>query len=134
MEINKVNQTSFNGLNKMKNIEPKFEEQVKALIKKLSAREREIAEYGDFALVYEILPNTNKQFAATDFVLKIGHPEGVEPTLRTLDAAAYKVPLSKRYERTLASGTKDEILKAMQEEGFAQKVQETFERLSSHFE
>ena len=134
MEINRVNRTNFKGLNKMKNIEPSFEEQVKILINKLLERSREVAEYGNFKPVYEILPNGNKGLKATDFALRIERPAETEPTLRTLDAVAYRVPLTKRYERTLVSGTKEDILKAMQEEGFAQKVKETFERLSSHFE
>ena len=135
MEINNVNQVNFKGLNKMKNVEPVFEEQIKTLIQKILERsEREVPEYGDFKMVYEILPNIKKELSATDFVLRIERPAESEPTLRTLDAVAYKVPLIKRYERTLASGTKDDILKAMNDEGFADKVKETFERLSSHFE
>ena len=135
MEINKVNQTNFKGIGKMKNIEPDFNEQTRLLVEKLSTRaEREVCEHGDFAPVFEIMHNTDEKLKATDFVLNIEHPEGTDPKFRTLDASAYKVPLTKRYERTLVTGTKEDILKAMREEGFAKQVQETFKRLGSHFD
>ena len=136
MEINKTNQINFEGIKKMSKEKIPFEKQIEEMVEKLlqKAESHNVPEYGRFEQVFERVKNPNKGGQATDFVLVIKQPNDSKPTYRVLDAAAYKLPTAYKYEHTIAAGTKQEIIKAMQEEGFAQKVKETFERLSSHFE
>lgn len=135
MKINKTDTVKFEGIKKMPKSVESLEKQIEKMISKLTERaEREVADYGDFAPVFETMANPDKKLKATNYVLKIHKPQGSDPKVRILDAAAYQMPSPYKYERTLIEGTKEEILKALKEKDFITQTKETFERLASHFD
>lgn len=136
-DINKVNsnnQINFKGIQKMAKSEKTFEEKIENMIKVLRNRaEREVPEYGDFALVYEEMPNTEKSLASTDFMLKITKPPKTvsgHEKIRNLEAIAYDLPNPYKCEFSVASGSKADILKALEDENLPEKLKEIFVKLS----
>ena len=135
MKINKLNQLRIEGTKRMPKVEESFEKQIEKMVSKLTGRaEREVAEYGDFAPVFETLENHNKKFNMTDFVLKIQKPKGTKPDYRAMYASAYNMPNPMKYEHILVDGSKEDILKALKDKNFLSEIKETFERLASHFD
>lgn len=138
--MTKINPTRMNNniknVNKMEKLEQNLETSTKKIIKDLLARaEREVPEYGGFKLVYEEFKNPDKNLHATDFMLKISKPQGAsDEKLRFLEAVAYDLPKPYISERVLASGNKEDILKALQDKELEQKLVETFKTLSKNLE
>lgn len=139
-EINPVN---FNGVkiqgqgtDKMAKYENIIEEQVKNLVSKLHARaEREVPEYGDFAPVYEEFKNFDKNLSASNFLLKIYKPKNSQDEkLRYIEAAAYALPTPYKAEMPILQGRKEDILKLLKDEDFAENLRKTFVKLSHSLE
>lgn len=133
-EINPINKTSFKGIRKMHEEEPTFEEKIEKTVKNLLARaEREVPEYGDFKSVYEQFPNTDKSIPATHFMLKINKPviKGSEK-MRSLVAVAYDIPHPYKTERTIAYGTKKEVLDALKSENLTNDLKEFYIELANY--
>lgn len=139
-EINPVNfsgtKIQGQGTDKMAKAKYKIEEQVKNLVSKLHVRaEREVPEYGDFAVVYEEFKNPDKNLSASNFMLKIYKPKNVkDEKLRCVEAAAYALPAPYKAEMPLLLGRKEDILKLLQDEEFAVNLQKTFVKLSQSLE
>ena len=133
-----VNNTSFSSakpkIKEVKNMEEHIQKMVKELFRRA---EREVPEYGDFKIVYEEFKNPDKTLCATDFLLKIVKPpkniEGHEK-IRNLELVAYKLPSPYMAERLVASGTKDEILKQLQDDSIYKKLEEATKSLSHNLE
>ena len=106
------------------------------MVKKLFARaEREVPEYGSFKLVYEEFKNTDKNLNATDFMLKISKPQGTgDEKLRFLEAVAYDLPKPYISERLIASGNKEDILKALKNDKLKTELTEVFKNLAKNLE
>lgn len=136
MKINRIQDISIKGIRKMQQEQVPFEEQVQKIVKTLSDRaEREVPEYGDFRMVYETLKSPDKNMQATDFALKIVRPNlPNSEKLRGLEAVAFDASSGYKCECVMKKGSKADVLKALKEENFAQKVKETFESLSKSLE
>lgn len=139
-EINPVNfsgaKIQGQGTGKMAKAENIIEEHVRNLVSKLHSRaEREVPEYGDFAVVYEEFKNPDKSLAATDFMLKIYKPKNTkDEKFRCLEAVAYALPAPYKAERPLLQGKKEDILKSLKDEKFTEHLQKTFTELSENLE
>lgn len=139
-EINPVNfngaKIQGQGTDKMAKSENILKEQVKNLVSKLHARaEREVPEYGDFAVVYEEFKNPDKDLSASNFMLKIYKPKNTDDEkLRYVEAAAYALPAPYKAEMPVLQGRKEDILKLLQDEEFAEHLQKTFVKLSQSLE
>ena len=139
--MNKINKQKINNSN-FESIKPKSKEvktmkkSVEKLINTIRARaEREVPEYGDFSPVYEEFKNIDKTLEATDFMLKIVKPpkniEGHEK-LRYIELTAYKLPLPYKVTRLIGRGSKEEILKQLEQPEFFAKVEESFKSMSDN--
>ena len=136
---NKINQNKTNNIQfsaakpKIKEVKT-METQFKKLIKDVLIRaEREVPEYGDFKPVFEEFKNTDKALEATNFMLRIVKPskniQGHEK-IRNIELVAYKLPLPYKAERIVATGSKDDILKALGTPEFTQKIEDAAKSLS----
>ena len=68
-------------------------------------------------------------------MLKISKPQGTnDKKLRFLEAVAYDLPKPYISERVIASGTKEDILKALKNENFEEELIKTFTNLSKNLE
>lgn len=138
--MNKINPKHSIGkttrINNMKKVEQNLESNIENMVKKLFARaEREVPEYGSFKLVYEEFKNTDKNLNATDFMLKISKPQGAEnEKLRFLEAVAYDLPKPYISERLIASGNKEDILKALKNDNLKTELAEVFKNLAKKLE
>lgn len=140
-EINPVryNQINFKGTPKMdkeiKTLETNIEEFVHKAIDKIDTPR--IPEYGDFAPFYEQFANIDKTLGATDFMLKISKPpkniEGHQK-IRNLEVIAYKLPLSYKAERIVATGTNTELLKQLKSPEIFEKIQNAARSLSDNLD
>ena len=144
MQNNNISNTNFNGgINKaVKSVSKSakeiktMEEQIRKMINDILNRaEREVPEYGEFLPVYEEFKNTDKDLVATDFMLKITKPpKNIEnhQTRRYLEVVAYKLPAPYKSTRIIAAGTKEEILKALQDEALCAKIDKAARELSDN--
>ena len=139
-EINpaKLNKTNFKGMKNMNKEIKSLENCIKSSLTMLRIRaEREVAEYGDFAPVYEQFANPDKSLCATDFMLKISKPpkniEGHEK-IRNLEVVAYKLPHPYKAERIIAAGNKEEILKQLKSDEVYSKIESAVKSLSHDLE
>lgn len=131
---NKINNTQFKGLKPAKSEAVNMELDFKKMLNQILVRaEREVPEYGDFAPVYEILKNVDRTLCPTDFMLRISKlPKGMEnsETTRVLELVAYKVPTPYKSVRTLAYGTKEEILNKLKSGEITSEIEMTAKKLS----
>ncbi len=139
-EINpaKLNKTNFKGMKNMNKEIKSLENCIKSSLTMLRIRaEREVAEFGDFAPVYEQFANPDKSLCATDFMLKISKPpkniEGHEK-IRNLEVVAYKLPHPYKAERIIAAGNKEEILKQLKSDEVYSKIESAVKSLSHDLE
>lgn len=112
-----------------------LEEQLKLMVTKLIDRERAVADYGDFAPVFERVENVDKNLSASHFVLEISKPAKdvvADPKARQLMAYAYNLP-EHGYSATtlLATGSKDEIFKALKSPEFLPQFMQTCQKLAN---
>ncbi len=138
-EINPVNQyntINFKGTQKMDTQPETIEDFAKSAVKNLSSRaEREVPQDGDFAPVIERYVNHNPDVYANEMRLQIVPlPQSLknEPNynqLRYLQAVV-KSPLEQPNRCVLACGTKNDILKTLNEENFAEHVTAKFDELA----
>lgn len=98
-----------------------------------------VPESGDFAPILEFFVNPDPR--TRDFVGKYGlkvykMPKDIvaDPRIRYVEAAAYIPSGIYKSDCTVAWGTKEEIIAAMQEDDFAEKLHETFLKLEELFE
>ena len=114
-----------------------LDENIKMIVKKLKNRDREIPEYGDFRPVKEEFTNLDEKIPATNFVLEISKPskniEGHEK-LRNLTAQAYNLPHPYKSQILLASGEKNDIFNALNDEEFLEKLPKIFKKLARDLE
>ena len=94
---------------------------------------------GDFAPLLEFFLNPDPR--TREFVGKFGlrvykMPKDIvaDPKIRYVEAAAYIPSGIYKSDCTVACGSKDEIIATMQEEGFAEKLHQTFLELAELFE
>ena len=139
-EINpaKLNKTNFKGMKNMNKEITSLENCIKSSLTMLRIRaEREVAEFGDFAPVYEQFANPDKSLCATDFMLKISKPpkniEGHEK-IRNLEVVAYKLPHPYKAERIIAAGNKEDILKQLKSDEVYSKIESAVKSLSHDLE
>lgn len=136
MKINKIQEISTKGIQRMQQkIEP-FEEKVQNLVNRLLERaEREVPEYGDFRTVFETLKSENKNMRATDYALKICKPnlKNAEK-LRGLEAVAYDAKSGYKSEVVLAQGSKADILNSLRQQDLPKQLENTFIELSKSLE
>ena len=139
---NKINQVKTNNVN-FSGVKPKpaevlnMEEKIKKIIENLLKRDREIAEYGDFAPISETFKNTEKELCASDFGIKIFQaPEGIEDreTQRAAQLVAYKYPTPFFAKKMLAFGTKNEILEKLSQKDLYKEIKQTFIEMSKALE
>lgn len=136
MEINRVQNTNFKGIKQMPQEELTFNEEVQKMVQNLSARaEREVPEYGNFKEVFEIVPNKDKNARALGYALKIRKPliKGDEK-LRGLEAVVYDSRSDYMCERVIAKGSKEDILKALQDKDLVNKLEVAYVELSKNLE
>ena len=138
---NKINQantnnTSFHGIKPKTGEVKTMEENIKKMIKDILSRaEREVPEYGDFAPVFEEFKNTEKKLLATDFMMKIYHvADEATKKKRGLELVAYKLPSPYKAAKVLETGTKEEILKKLQENDLYKEIDTILRSLSKRFE
>ena len=126
--------------NKQQDNKPKtMEELIIDTLGKLSAQERYISEYGDFAPVMEFFDNPDP--LTQEFVGKYGMkiykmPKDVvpDPKMRYIEAAAY-VPSGKYKARmNVASGTKEEVLMKLKDPDFVKDLKGVYRELEEQFE
>lgn len=117
-----------------------MEEEVRKLIAALLLQTKEhVPDYGDFSPVMEFMDNPDPR--TQEFVGKYGlrvykMPKDVvpDPRKRYVEAAAYVPSGMYKCDRTVASGTKDEIIHTMQTEEFVKKLCEKLPGLGEVFE
>ena len=126
--------------NKQQDNKPKtMEELITDTLEKLSAQERYIAEYGDFAPIMEFFDNPDpltQEFVGTYGMKIYKMPKDVvpDPKKRYIEAAAY-VPSGKYKARmNVASGTKEEILKKLKDPEFVKNLKGVYRELEEQFE
>lgn len=105
----------------------------KELAEKLKNRDREVPEYGDFRIVSEEIENPDKSLPATNFVLQISKPsKNIEnhEKLRDLKAVAYNLPHPYKAEILLATGSKQDVLKALEDEEILENLPKIFKKLA----
>ena len=117
------------GANKMENKEPKnFQEQLDMAVAKLIERsEREVPEYGDFAVVSEMFDNRDPKTAniAGKFAVAVKKmPKDVEPDpkQRFIEAAAYEPTGNYKSSRFVGEGYKDHILELLKDPKFVEEL------------
>lgn len=114
-----------------------LDENIKMIVKKLKNRDREIPEYGDFRPVREEFLNPDKKLSVTNFVLEINKPskniDGHEK-LRNLTAQAYNLPHPYKSQILLATGSKNDIFNALNDEEFLEKLPKIFKKLARDLE
>ena len=139
--MNKINKQNINNSN-FESIKPKSKEvktmkkSIEKVINTIRLRaEREVPEFGDFAPVFEEFKNMDKALEATDFMLKIVKPpktiEGHEK-LRYIELTAYKLPTPYKVTKLVGRGSKEDILKQLDEPEFFNKVEESFKSMSEN--
>ena len=139
--MNKINKQNINKSN-FESVKPKSNEvktmkkSLEKLINNIRLRaEREVPEYGDFAPVLEEFKNFDKTLEASDFMLKIVKPpKNIEnhETLRYIELTAYKLPLPYKVTKLVGRGSKEEILKQLDQPDFLTKVEESFKSMSEN--
>ena len=132
-EINPINikqpNIKFKGKTEMQTLN----EMTKELAEKLKNRDREVPEYGDFRIVSEEIENPDKSLPATNFVLQISKPsKNIEnhEKLRDLKAVAYNLPHPYKAEILLATGSKQDVLKALEDEEILENLPKIFKKLA----
>lgn len=108
-------------------------EMTKELAEKLKNRDREVPEYGDFRIVSEEIENPDKSLPATNFVLQISKPsKNIEnhEKLRDLKAVAYNLPHPYKAEILLATGSKQDVLNALEDEELLENLPKIFKKLA----
>lgn len=139
-EINQINQNkiNFQGTKKMNNEnKPEtIEDFANTAVKNLANRaEREVPQDGDFAPVSERYINHNPDIYANEMLLQVVPlPQSLknEPNynkLRYLQAVV-KSPLEQPARSVLVCGTKKDVLAALNENNFSQRVQAKLEELA----
>ena len=99
--------------------------------------EREVPEYGDFISVYERFSNPNKDLKVSDFVIKIVKPPqniANNEKIRNLEIVAYNLPSSYKASAIIATGTKDELLKKLDEDNICQEIEQALKSLAKDLE
>ena len=108
---NQHNRVSFSGINNNQaaiRLENLLENALKNILKNAD----DIKEFGECPIIFEKIKNPLNN-GATDYVLSISKPPaGVEnhETIRMLELAAYRIPEAYKAVRTIATGTKAELL------------------------
>ena len=137
--MNKITQQNLKGLKSsaakpLRTEVQKMDDHIKKMVHDLFARaEREVPEYGDFKVVFEEFKNPDKSLCATDFMLKIVKPSKNikdHEKIRNLELVAYKLPTPFMAERVIASGTKYDILKQLQDDKIFEKIKDGIKSLS----
>lgn len=139
-EINQINQNkiNFQGTKKMnnENRSETIEDFANTAVKNLAERaEREVPQDGDFAPVSERYINHNPDIYANEMLLQVVPlPQSLknEPNynkLRYLQAVV-KSPLEQPARSVLVCGTKKDVLTALNENNFSQRVQAKLEELA----
>lgn len=132
-EINPINikqpNIKFKGKTEMQTLN----EITKELAEKLKNRDREVPEYGDFRIVSEEIENPDKSLPATNFVLQISKPSKNiknHEKLRDLKAVAYNLPHPYKAEILLATGSKQDVLNALEDEELLENLPKIFKKLA----
>ena len=98
-----------------------------------------VPDYGDFAPIMGFFLNpdpTTEKFVGKYGLRVFKMPKDVDPDprIRYLEAAAYVPSGTYKSDQCVASGTKDEIIAAMQDKDFVEKLCRIFPELESLFE
>lgn len=92
----------------------------------------EVPECGEFPIVYERIPNPDKRFCLTDIMLKVTKPpkelKGTERE-RYLELVGYRRPSPYISESVVGFGSKQDILKRLEEETLVEKIMERLPHL-----
>lgn len=138
MEINHVNKlNNLKRNNKMQNEQLSFEGSAYKSIDKLKERaEREVPEYGDFAMVSEQFTNTDNKVFAKDVTLRI-RPLPLELKNKTPDyktarwlEAVVTGPYGGEAATVLSRGTKEELLHILSSHEFPPRLTTKLKDLS----
>lgn len=125
MKVNKTEQVNNKGIKKMSENKKivTMADEVKNAVKKLFARaEREVPENMTFTPVKETFKNVEKNYESKEFTLKIiADPVDVKKSRRLL-LSAYLPNSDYAANITVTKGTKSELLKEINEDGFYNKI------------
>ncbi len=91
--------------------------------------EYEVPEYGDFAIVKETLPNKDEDVYSGNISL-ICEPSEDNPKKRYLSYNQLNPQNRKGLSSLIASGTKEDILEALNDENFVNNIKQDSERMS----
>lgn len=131
---NRISSINYGSVKPAKGEVKTMEQSLKEMIKNVLARaEREVPEYGDFAPVYENIKNHNKNLCPSEFQLKIESiPKGIENAeiTRVLKLVAGKDGSSYSSSRSIAYGTKSEILDLLKSQEILSKIKNAAVKLS----
>lgn len=120
------------------NHDKSFQDNVQQLILRIiEETEKRVPEYGDFMPVWELMVNPDKN--TKDLVGKYGLkilklPKDIvpDPTKRYISASAFDPTGTWDSNMVVGSGTKEEILTMMRDEGFVEKLIDTFVDLADN--
>lgn len=111
-----------------------FQDQIDITLEKLVKREREVAEYGDFAPVSEYFDNlgqTTKDIVSKYEVkiYKMPYDVDPDPKKRYVEAVAYEPAEEYKSNMIVGAGTKKEVLELLKDPEFAQKLNIVYGKL-----
>lgn len=114
-----------------------MEESIMKMIRDLRARvPNEVPDVGEFKIVYEEFPNTDKGLDITDIMLKITKPpksiEGHERK-RYLELVLYKLPSPYICESIVGRGSKADIIAKLYEDNLPQYLFEKIHQMEKDF-
>ena len=102
------------------------------LNKLISRAEREVAEYGSFAPVFEEFKNTNPKLNIDRYqlkILKMPKEDVADETKRFIEATVFAPAGDYKANLLIGSGTKEEILKQLKSEEFVDKLNNAYIKL-----
>lgn len=107
-------------------------ELIKNLIPKV---ESSVPRFGDFAAVYSECKNKDRRLCLTDVMLKVEPiPKHIKSyaNQRYLTCVGYRLPIPIKSSCILFKGSKEEILKLLQEEALISRFQSVIRKLSDN--
>lgn len=110
-----------------------METEIRNMISKLRRKVvTDVPECGEFPVVYERIPNPDKRMCLTDIMLKVTKPpkelKGTERE-RYLELVGYRLPSPYISESVVGFGSKQDILKRLEEEALVEKIMERIPHL-----
>lgn len=110
-----------------------MEEHIRKMIADLRRKVvTDVPECGEFPVVYESVENPDRRMCLTDIMLKVTKPpkelEGTERE-RYLELVGYRLPSPYISETVVGFGSKEDILKRLDEEALVEKIMERLPHL-----